>query len=85
MKKQSVISKSSKLQSSNRSKDASSSLNEVYSIFESPFRRKANKQVGLTSFDEELILLLSLKWITPKKTKFNNRSPEKGNKYKRSI
>ena len=85
VKKQFVISKSSKLQASNKSKDASSSSNEVYSIFESPLRRKTNKQVGLTSFDEELILLLSLKWITPKKTKFKNRSPEKGNKYKRSI
>ena len=65
--------------------DVSSSSNEVYSIWESPLRRKVNKQTVLTSSDEELILLQSLKRSTPKKTKFNNRSPTKGNKYKKSI
>ena len=85
VKKQFVISKSSKLQASNKSKDASSSSNEVYSISESPLRRKANKQIVQTSSSQESILLQSLKRSTPKKTKFKNRSPEKGNKYKRFI
>ena len=85
VKKQSVISKSSKLQASKKSKDASSSSNEVYSISESPLRRKANKQIVQTSSSQESILLQSLKRSTPKKTKFNNRSPTKGNKYKKSI
>ena len=43
VKKQSVISKRSKLQVSNKSKDTSSSSNEVYSILESPLRKEANK------------------------------------------
>ena len=77
MKKQFVISKSSKLQESKKSKDASSSSNEVYSISESPLRRKANKQIVQTSSSQESILLQSLKRSTPKKTKFNNRSPKK--------
>ena len=56
MKKQS-ISKSSKLQASNKSKDDSSSSNEVNSISESPLRIKANKQVVMTFSNEESILL----------------------------
>ena len=43
MKKQFVISKSSELQASEKSKDASSSSNEAYSISESLVRKKANK------------------------------------------
>jgi len=85
VKKQSIISKSSKLQASNKSKDSSSSLNEVYSILESPLRRKVSKQIVQTSSNEESILLQSLKRNMPNKTKFNNRSPAKGNKYKKSI
>ena len=49
MKKQSVISKSSKVETSNKSKDASLSSNEVYSISESPLRRKANKYKNSTT------------------------------------
>ena len=57
MKKQSVISKSAKVQASKKSRDTSSSSNEVYSILENSLRRKADKQivvltssrVGLTS------------------------------------
>ena len=49
VKKQSVISKRSKLQVSNKSKDTSSSSNEVYSILENSLRRKTNKQTILTS------------------------------------
>jgi len=85
VEKKSVISKSSKLQASKKSKDASSSSNEFYSIFESPLRRKTNKQIVLTSFNKESIILQSLKRSTPKKTKFNTRSLAKGNKYKKSI
>ena len=65
------MSKSSKLQASNKSKDSSSSSNEVYSILESPLRKKTKKQTVLTSFDEESILLQSLQKKTLKKTKFN--------------
>ena len=57
MKKQSIISKSSKLQASNKSKDDSSSSNEVNSISESPLRIKANKQVVMTFSNEESILI----------------------------
>ena len=78
--------KSSKPQASKKSKNTSSSSNEVYSILESSLRRKANKQTVLTSSDDkESILFQSLKRSTSKKTKFNNRSPAKGNKYKKSI
>jgi len=57
VKKQSVISKSAKVQASKKSRDTSSSSNEVYSILENSLRRKADKQivvltssrVGLTS------------------------------------
>ena len=83
VEKKFVISKSSKLQASKMSKNASSSSNKVYSISESPLRRKTNKQIVPTSSDdEESILLQSLKRNTPKKTKFNNRSSAKENKYK---
>ena len=61
MKKKIVISKSSKLQASNKSKDSFSSSNEVYSILEIPLKRKTKKQTVLTSSDEESILLQSLK------------------------
>ena len=71
--KKSIISKSSKLQASIKSKDASSSSNEVYSILESSSRRKANKQTVLISSDEKSILLQSLKRSTQKKTKIHQK------------
>ena len=49
MKKQFLISKSSKLQASKKSKDTSSSSNEVYSISESPLRRNTNKYKNSTT------------------------------------
>ena len=49
MWKNNVISKSSKLHISKKSKDASSSSNEVYSISKIPLKRKTNKQIVLTS------------------------------------
>ena len=54
MNKQTVTSQSLKLQLSNKSKDASSSSNEVYWISESPLMRKTNKQIVLTSSGENL-------------------------------
>ena len=67
MWKNNVISKSSKLQASNKSKDALSLSKEVYSISENSLKRKANKQIILTSYDEVLILLQSLKMSKNKK------------------
>ena len=53
MEKKSVISKSSNLQASKKSKDVFSLSNEVYSISESSLRKNMNKQIVLTSSNDE--------------------------------
>ena len=78
MKKQSVISKSAKVQASKKSRDTSSSSNEVYSILENSLRRKADKQiVVLTSSRVGLTSKLKKKHTKIEKEKANKKSKAK--------